>query len=155
MMRCPNCSLLEYNLMCRCCDNWRVFFWPMPMEVAVCHGNHYVLSSCFAPWHMATCRSLHYLLDKASKVNVIDNVLDAIEWERTITEVFKQLDTIDEDPRWAKREMTMWVHHRMRTQFGRVLELAVQFLYAPVNYVLRSHRGIQYRKAMREFMSEQ
>ena len=125
------------------------------MEVAVCHGHHYVLSSCFAPWHMATCRSLHGLLDRAIKVNVIDNVLDAIEWERIATEVFQQLDAIDADPKWANNAMTKWVHHRFRKEFGRVLELAVQFLYAPVNYVLRSHRGIHYRKTMRDLMMQQ
>ena len=157
-MRCDHCSQLEYNLMCRCCDNWRIYFWPMPMEIAILNGTHdFVLTSCFTPWHMPRCPALKGLLDKANAINVIDNVLDAIWWESTVTALFKYMDEIEADPKYWPPDnfMQEWVHHRFRREFGRVLELAVQFLYAPVNYCLRSHKGLHYHKALREFMELQ
>ena len=106
---------------------------------------------------MPRCPALNGLLDRALEINVIDNVMDAIEWESTVTTLFKHLDAVEADPHhWPPdNRMQEWVHHRFRKEFGRVLELAVQFLYAPVDYELRSRRGLHYRKAMREFMDLQ
>ena len=124
------------------------------MEVALLapHGN-FVLTSCFTPWHMPRCPALNGLLDKAKSINVIDNVIDAIYWESTVTNLFAHIDAMEKDHVWGDMEAD--VHERFRREFGRVLELAVQFLYAPVNYQLRSHKGLQYRRAMREFMDMQ
>ena len=130
----------------------------MKMEVAIiCTKGDFVLTSCFAPWHMPRCPALNGLLDRALEINVIDNVMDAIEWESTVTQLFKHLDAIKADPNYwpPDNHMQEWVHHRFRKEFGRVLELAVQFLYAPVDYELRSRKGLHYRRAMREFMDLQ
>ena len=55
------------------------------------HKGDIVLSSCFAPFHMPNCRAILGLLDKAMQVKVIDNVLDATEWERSSI-TFEQLN---------------------------------------------------------------
>ena len=116
----------------------------------MCSHSEFILTSCFTPWHMPHCPALRGLLNKAQEINVIDNVMDAMEWENIGTALFEWLDDVE-----AQFDIPRDAHERERREVGRVLELAVQFLYAPVNYELRSHKGLHYRQAMRDFMNMQ
>ena len=140
--------------MCGCCDNWHTYYWPLKKDVLIytADGN-FVLMSCFVPWHMGECKGLKSLLDKAMDVKVIDDVLDAFEWEDCITKVFAQMKQLEDTvPGILEDDMQRYVHERFWREFGRVLEMAAQFLYAPVEKDLRSHRGIGYRLARMDFM---
>ena len=145
---------MEVVDMCGCCDNWRIYFWPARKDVLIytADGN-FVLTSCFVPWHMVRCKGLNSMLDKAIAVKVINNALDAFGWEDCITKVFAKLkDLEDAVPGVLEDDFQRWFHGRMKREFGRVLEMAAEFLYAPVEKGLRSHRGIGYRLARKEFM---